>query len=155
MPSDIRTIHRAGRAGRLARAAAASVLLLPLVGCAQQPAACERGSRAVEDAVRSFLVAGQRGDLETVQAQVLPGFTVTAADIDQLRDALDGLAVGELFLTPTSEMSGWYRVSAADQDGNLVGLYEVGDLESEPGCFAVYWGTPDESDTASPTSDSG
>ena len=93
--------------------------------------------------MHEFLVAAQRGDRAGIEAQVFRSLAVSDADIELLRQSLQGVDVDGLLMTSSSEMPYQYQVLVADQDGTVVGRYEVGEMvDQQRGCFAVNMGRP-------------
>jgi hypothetical protein len=102
---------------------------------------CARGSATVETAVRTFLVAVQKGDRPTAESQLLYHMELSDQELEQLRQGIAGVDVGSVSISVSSETPGTYQISVTRQDGTFVGYYNVYEMtEQAPGCFGMYAG---------------
>ena len=91
-------------------------------GCSEKTG-CSRGSATVDTAVRTFLVAVQKGDQAAAESQLVNHMELSNQELEQLRQGLTGVDVGSVFLSVSSETPNTYQVSVTRQDGTFVGRY--------------------------------
>ena len=88
-----------------------------------------------------------------MRSLVLPGLTVSVEGLQTVRASVADHMVEDLFISAKQEAAGWHQLRVNTQEGELVGEWEVGELEgSDQGCYAVYWGEVDPvTATSAPT----
>jgi hypothetical protein len=99
---------------------------------------CARGSATVESAVRTFLVAVQKGDRPTAESQLLYHTELSDQEFEKLRQGLAGVDVGSVSVSVSSEIPRTYQISVTRQDGTFVGYYFASEMtEQAPGCIGM------------------
>jgi hypothetical protein len=107
---------------------------------------CARGSATVESAVRTFLVAVQKGDRPTAESQLVYHTELSDQEFEQLRQGLAGVDIGSVSISISSETPNTYQISVTRQDGTLVGRYFALEMDRAPGCIGMNAGHPSAPD---------
>ena len=109
--------------GTMTRFFALLVLVAVCVSGCSGSTKCARGSATVETAVRTFLVAVQKGDRPTAESQLVYHMELSDQEFEQLRQGLAGVDVGSVSISMSSETPKTYQISVTRQDGTFVGRY--------------------------------